>query len=130
MRGIKGIHILLDLYGCDAKLLDDTIFLNHLISKAISESGLKSFGTLYHKFNPIGYTSVTLLATSHISIHTWPEYGYVAIDIFACDNHDKALKAADIIVKHLKPKRVKRTIRLRGYIVKKEEVLSGREGRG
>ena len=122
MRAIKGIHILADLYGCDEKLLDDATYLNELVSKAVLESGLKSFGTLYHKFMPKGYTSVTLLAASHISIHTWPEHRYVAIDIFACDEHEKALKAAEIIISSLKPKRVRRIIRLRGYIFKREEI--------
>jgi S-adenosylmethionine decarboxylase len=125
MKGVKGIHILLDLYGCDAKILDDSTFLNDLITRAVSESGLNSFGTLYHKFQPMGYTSVTLLAASHISIHTWPEYGYVAIDIFACDNRDKAFKAAEIIINALKPKRVRRIVRLRGYIFNKELVREG-----
>lgn len=123
MKTIKGIHILIDLYGCDEKLLDDAIYLNKLISKAISESGLKSFGTLYHKFTPKGYTSVTLLAASHISVHTWPEYNYVAIDVFACDDHEKALKATDIIISNLNPKRVRKIVRLRGFIFKKEEIL-------
>jgi S-adenosylmethionine decarboxylase len=116
MKRKKGIHIMLDLYGVDAKKLDDAIFLNKLISKALSESGLKSFGTIYHKFVPMGFTSVTLLEASHISIHTWPEYGHATIDVFACDNWDKALKAADVIIKELKPKKLKKTIRSRGYI--------------
>jgi len=116
MRREKGIHILLDLHGVDPKKLDDSIFLNKLISKAVSESGLKSFGTLYHKFNPQGFTSVTLLEASHISIHTWPEYGYATIDVFACDKWEKALKAADIIINELKPKKIKKVVKSRGYI--------------
>lgn len=112
----------MDLYGVDAEKLDDAIFLNHLISKAIRESGLKSFGTLYHKFNPVGFTAVSLLEASHLSIHTWPEYGHAAIDIFACDKWDKALKAAEIIINELKPKRYRKVIKKRGYIYNPEHV--------
>lgn len=112
----KGIHILLDLYGVSPEKLDDPIFLNDLISKALVKSGLKSLGTLYHKFNPIGFTSITLLEASHISIHTWPEYEYTAIDIFACDKMDKALIAADVIVKELQPKRVRKRVIKRGFL--------------
>lgn len=112
----KGIHIILDLYGVDPQKIDDSIFLNNLISKAVSESGLKSFGTLYHKFQPTGFTSITLLEASHISIHTWPEYKYATIDIFACDKWEKALKATDIIINSLKPKKFKKVIKPRGYI--------------
>ena len=107
---------MLDMYGVDPEKLDNAIFFNKLISKAISESGLKSLGTLYHKFEPIGYTSITLLETSHISVHTWPEYGYASIDVFACDKWEKALKAADIIIQELKPKKVKKIVKSRGFI--------------
>lgn len=107
---------MLDLYGVEAKKLDDAIFLNRLISKAVRQSGLKSFGTLYHKFIPMGFTSITLLEASHISIHTWPEYGHATIDIFACDKWEKALKAADVIIDGMKPKKLKKIIRSRGYI--------------
>ena len=121
MRRKKGIHIMLDLYGVDPKKLDSPIFLNKLISRAVSESGLKSFGTLYHKFQPQGFTAVTLLEASHISIHTWPEYEHATIDIYACDRWEKAIRAAKIIVKGLKPKKLRKSIRSRGYIFVPEE---------
>ena len=116
MRREKGIHILIDMEGVDPHILDDSIYLNKLIDKVVKESGLKSFGTLYHKFIPQGYTSVTLLSASHISIHTWPEYGYIAADIFACEEPEKAVKAAEILIKELKPRKVNKTVKRRGYI--------------
>ena len=119
----KGIHIIMDLYGVDPQKIDNSIFLNDLISKAVSISGLKSFGTLYHKFHPMGFTSVTLLEASHISIHTWPEYKYATIDIFACDKWEKALKAADIIINELKPKKMKKLIKSRGYIYNPTHII-------
>ncbi len=120
MKREKGIHIMLDLYGVEPEKLDDAIFLNKLISKAVTQSGLKSFGTLYHKFIPMGFTSITLLEASHISIHTWPEYKHATIDIFACDKWEKALKAADIIIEGLKPKKLKKVVKSRGYIYSPE----------
>lgn len=123
MKREKGIHVLLDLHGCDAKKLDDSIFLNNLISKVLRKSGLKSFGTLYHKFTPLGYTSVTLLAASHISIHTWPEYGYMAVDIFACDDREKAMKAVEVIIEEMKPKKVRKIMRSRGYVFEEDVPL-------
>jgi len=122
MKREKGIHIILDVYGVEPEKLDNAIFLNRLITKAVAESGLRSFGTLYHKFDPMGYTSVTLLEASHISVHTWPEYKYASIDIFACDKWEKALKAADIIIQGLNPKRVKKSIKPRGYIYNSQYV--------
>lgn len=133
MRREKGIHILLDLEGIEEKILDDSLYLNNLIDRVVKESGLKSFGTLYHKFVPQGFTSVTLLSASHISIHTWPEYGYIAADIFACEEPEKAVKAADILIRELKPKKVKKIIQRRGYIftgyvVADRDGVSHREG--
>jgi len=127
---IKGVHIVLDLYGVDPQLLDDSSFIDRLIARAIEESGLKSIGTLSHKFQPIGYTAITLLTSSHISIHTWPEYGYAAVDIFSCDDREKALKAAEIIVSGLRPRRLRRVLRQRGFVVKKEESCVVGEARG
>lgn len=112
----KGIHIMLDLFGVEWEKLDDPIYLNKIIDKTLRGSGLKSFGTIYHKFNPHGFTSVTLLEASHLSIHTWPEYGHATIDIYACDDWDKALKAMEIILNELNPKRVEKVIKYRGYI--------------
>lgn len=113
---------MLDLYGVDPEKLDSAIFLNELISKALSKSGLKSFGTIYHKFVPMGFTSITLLEASHISIHTWPEYGHATIDVFACDKWEKAITAAETIIKELKPKKLRKTVRSRGYIYNPEIV--------
>ncbi|MCD6371500.1 MAG: adenosylmethionine decarboxylase [Candidatus Aenigmarchaeota archaeon] len=114
----KGTHILLELWGCPRILLDDILFMKKVFENSCKDSGLKKLWMKFHKFNPHGLTGLALLSTSHISVHSWPEYNYVTIDIYACDDKEKVIKAAKIFVNELKPKRVKKTILKRGYIVK------------
>ena len=116
----KGTHILLEMYGVEKKYLDDILFIKKVFRKAIKESGLIEIKGkfVYHKFKPHGLTAVTLLTTSHIALHTWPEKNYLALDIFACTDEEKVMKAMDIMIKEFKPKRVKKEIKKRGYVLK------------
>ncbi|MGC9149612.1 MAG: adenosylmethionine decarboxylase [Candidatus Micrarchaeia archaeon] len=114
----RGTHVLLELFGCDKFLLEDISFIKKVYKEAIKESGLCEIKNSFklHKFNPLGLTFVSLLKTSHISFHTWPEKNYACLDIFACDEAKKVYKAEKVFLKNLKPKRVKRIVLKRGFI--------------
>lgn len=115
----KGIQVCIDLFGCKEILLNDSVFIERLIKKAIKESGLTLIDKIkIHKFNPHGITGYALLSSSHIAFHTWPEYSYASIDIFACDKREKVMKAVKVLIQELKPKKVKKVILRRGFIVK------------
>ncbi len=118
MTSTRGYHICADLYGCKGKLLDDSTFIKETITEAVNFSGLVLIETKLHKFNPHGITGYALLKSSHIALHTWPEYRYAAIDVFSCDGKDKAEKAMKVILKRLKPKNVKKTSFERQYKLK------------
>ncbi len=79
-----GRHLIIELFGCDAKALDDMRSIEESFKKSIEEAGAKIIGEIFHKFNPQGVTGVIIIAESHFSIHTWPEIGYAAIDLFTC----------------------------------------------
>jgi len=79
-----GKHYLLNLYDCPFHLLNDERFLIDLLENAAIISGATVVQTIYKKFDPQGVTVLTLLEESHISIHTWPELGSAAVDIFTC----------------------------------------------
>lgn len=80
-----GGHGLLDLYGCPPELLRDEGFLKRLLSSAAEAAGASILGSHFHTFGGSGgVTGVLLLAESHISIHTWPEHGFAAVDVFLC----------------------------------------------
>lgn len=77
-------HILFSLYGCDSELLNDEDYIRKILFEATKEMGATFIMTQSHKFEPQGVTAVTLLAESHISIHTWPENNTAVCDVFTC----------------------------------------------
>lgn len=92
---MEGLHIIANFYQCDFDLNNNQALLDNCINFC-KESGLHVVGVTSHEFEPQGLTFAILLAESHVSIHTWPENGNVAFDIYTCnyqsDNNAKAMK--------------------------------------
>ncbi len=100
----KGRHLILDLYKCDQELLDDYEELERLLQVALNMAGAKILRIFGEKFKPQGVTLLALLAESHASIHTWPELGYAAIDLYTCGNTTNTHRAAEFLKTKLKAK--------------------------
>lgn len=82
-KNTLGLHLIADFY--DAKALIDPVPAQGALRKAAEAAGASLLDVNTHDFGArAGFTGVALLAESHISIHTWPEYDYAAIDIFMC----------------------------------------------
>jgi len=79
-----GHHIIIDYSNCACKTLSDPIFVEDLIKKAAIKMNATIVMSNFHHFSPLGVSGVLVIAESHITIHTWPEYDYVALDIFYC----------------------------------------------
>lgn len=77
-------QLLVDLYECDADIIDDIEKIQEVARKAIHAIGAEIVEECMHKFEPIGVTYIAVITTSHFSIHTWPENRYAAVDIFSC----------------------------------------------
>ncbi len=77
-------QLMADLYGCDAELLNDEERIRALAKKAVAAVGAEIVEECVRKFQPIGITYFAIISTSHFSVHTWPEYGYAAVDVFSC----------------------------------------------
>ena len=92
-----GKHCILELYDCDPSKLDDETFLRHTITTAAQRAGATLLNLITHRFEPQGVTGLALLAESHISIHTWPENGYAAVDVFTCGDHTMPEKACEVM---------------------------------
>lgn len=92
-----GKHCILELYDCDASKLDDEAFLRTTITTAAKRAGATLLNLITHRFEPQGVTGLALLAESHISIHTWPESGYAAVDVFTCGDHTMPEKACAVL---------------------------------
>ena len=96
-----GDHYLLNLYGCSSIFLDDEYFLGDLIENAAAASGANIIQLISKKFYPQGVTAICLLSESHISIHTWPEIGNAAVDVYTCGTCEPKV-GCDIIIEQLK----------------------------
>jgi S-adenosylmethionine decarboxylase len=93
-----GRHCIYELYEGNSVKLNDEAFIKEALTQAAQESGATLLSITSHKFKPQGVTALALLSESHISIHTWPELGYAAIDAFTCGAHTDPEKACN----HLK----------------------------
>jgi S-adenosylmethionine decarboxylase len=96
-----GKHFILNLYECPFELLDDKEFIRMLLYRATKECKATLLNLAVHKFDPQGVTGIAMLAESHISIHTWPETGQAAVDIYTCGDCDPQL-GCDFIISELK----------------------------
>lgn len=79
-----GRHVLVELYGCSNELLNDVNFIEKSMVAAAEEAGATVINSTFHHFSPYGVSGVVVIQESHLAIHTWPEYGYAAIDLFTC----------------------------------------------
>ena len=94
-----GRHCILELYQCDHARLNDEAFIRTTITSSAKIAGATLINLVTHSFKPQGVTGLALLAESHISIHTWPEIGYAAIDVFTCGDHTMPEKACKFLFK-------------------------------
>ena len=98
-----GKHVILELHDCDRKCLSNCEFLRATLLEACRRAGATILGNSFHVFSPYdGVSGVIIIAESHLSIHTWPEYRYAAVDIFACGNSLHPERAVEFMVKELK----------------------------
>ena len=89
-----GTHLLLELRQCNPASLDDLEFIKETMIAAAKFMDAQIIGESFHRFNPQGITGVLAIAESHLSIHTWPELGYAAADIFTCGSSFQPQAAA------------------------------------
>lgn len=96
MRAL-GRHLLLELYGCDPELLKKLDVVREIVVAAAKACKATVVDVSFHEFKPFGVSGVVVIAESHLSIHTWPEYRYAAVDIFTCGEAIKPEEAAQYI---------------------------------
>lgn len=99
-----GRHLVLEMWDCDREILNNAKRLREILRKAAEEAGATVIRVFCHEFNPKGVTGVALLAESHLTIHTWPDEGYAAADIFTCGQHTDPQLAAQHLISSLRAK--------------------------
>jgi S-adenosylmethionine decarboxylase len=99
-----GRQLVLDAWGC--RNLDDEDAVRNFLEESVKACKATMLSTDLHKFSPQGISGIAVIAESHISIHTWPEYGYAAIDVFTCGKNVEPYNAIDVVKKFFDPKRI------------------------
>jgi S-adenosylmethionine decarboxylase len=122
MAKTLGVHIVADFYGCDPEVLKSADRMAEVFERAVKHANLTKLSSYYHQFEPFGATGVVVISESHLSFHTWPEHGYVAIDVYTCGDHENAFKAFDYIVEELNPEKIEKEVHFRGVVNEEEEV--------
>jgi S-adenosylmethionine decarboxylase len=95
-----GTHLLVELKDCNPEILKSIGKVRNAMVSAAREASATIVDVSFHEFNPFGVSGVIVIAESHLTIHTWPEYGYAAVDIFTCGDVIKPETAASYLVKH------------------------------
>jgi len=111
-----GLHIIADLYGVEADLIDRVEDIRALLEGAVKYANLTKISSHYYQFKPHGATGVVLIAESHISIHTWPELGIATVDVYTCGDPQQCITAMDYIIQKLQPTRVDKKVFERGIL--------------
>lgn len=79
-----GRHVLAEVYGCKFEILNNLQKVQEIMVNAALEAGAEIREVAFHKFSPQGVSGVVVISESHLAIHTWPELGYAAVDVFTC----------------------------------------------
>jgi S-adenosylmethionine decarboxylase proenzyme len=89
-----GRHLVVEYHGCDASILDDASAIQNLMERAAADASATIVQTVIHRFAPQGVSVVVVIEESHLSIHTWPEVGYAAVDFYTCGECDPEIAHA------------------------------------
>jgi S-adenosylmethionine decarboxylase len=96
-EGRLGRHLLVDFYDCDGAILDDVSGLEDRLVESAVHANSTVIKSVFHHYSPYGVSGVVVIAESDITIHTWPEYGYAAVDVFTCGEEIDPWKAYEFL---------------------------------
>lgn len=109
-----GSHLLIELFDCDGDSLKTEFSVGDTMRTAAEESKATVVEQSFHEFKPYGVSGAVIIQESHYTIHTWPEHGYAAIDLFYCGGTVHVQKAVDVLIERFQPKRMKFLVVRRG----------------
>jgi S-adenosylmethionine decarboxylase len=117
-----GSHLLIELFGCDGEALKLESSVGAAMEEAARESEATVVAKSFHEFKPYGVSGAVIIQESHYTIHTWPEHGYAAVDLFYCGGTVAVHKAVEVLQERFKPERIKFLVVRRGL---RSEVVRG-----
>lgn len=104
-----GRHILVEFYNCDKEILNDHTLIEKYMNEAAEAAKATIVKSVFHLFNPWGVSGAVVIQESHLTIHTWPEYGYAAVDLFTCGDEVNPWIAFDYLNEKLKAEKTETT---------------------
>ncbi|MGB9867247.1 MAG: adenosylmethionine decarboxylase [Bacillota bacterium] len=93
-----GRHVLAEVYGCRTSVIDSVQSVQEIMVDAALAAGADIREVAFHKFSPQGVSGVVVISESHLAVHTWPEYGYAAVDVFTCGERVNPWAAVEHII--------------------------------
>jgi S-adenosylmethionine decarboxylase len=118
-----GRHLLLELFDCDVQVINNLEAVKGAMVEAAKRAHATIVDVVFHEFNPFGISGVVVIAESHLSIHTWPEYRYAAVDIFSCGDVLRPDVAASYLVEQFGAERASVVVLQRGMFLHAAGVL-------
>ncbi len=112
-----GRHILAEVHGCDTGILNDHAAVEEIMVSAALKAGAEVREVAFHKFSPQGVSGVVVISESHLAVHTWPEHGYAAVDVFTCGDSVNPWDACNYIVEQFRAQNFSASETLRGVFV-------------
>lgn len=122
MKNSLGKHWIIELTGCPAEPLSDPSLMEKALQKAALEMGATIVQSNFHHFSPLGVSGVVIIQESHLTIHTWPEYGYAAVDIFTCGDMETQ-KGVDYLAGVLQAENTEVKFLNRGFVLPKKMMV-------
>lgn len=109
-----GRHILAEIYGCSSDILNNKELIEKIMVDSALKAGAEVREVAFHKFSPQGVSGVVIISESHLTIHTWPELGYAAVDVFTCGDRINPWNACNYMTEKLDAKNMTATEVKRG----------------
>jgi S-adenosylmethionine decarboxylase len=125
-----GNHLIIELYECHRDVINDAQLVEEKLKEAVRISGANMVQSVIHEFNPHGISGVIVIEESHFSVHTWPEYGYCALDIFTCGDEIDYHSALQYLKTEFQAKNMSVTELKRGMLDLPVKLLHKPESRG
>lgn len=109
-----GSHLLVEFYGCDQATLEQEGLVREAMCEAAHRSNASIVTNSFHEFKPFGVSGAVIIQESHYTIHTWPEHGYAAVDLFYCSNTVAVDEAVRTLQQYFRPRRTSYLLVRRG----------------
>ena len=109
-----GKHIIIECSGCRPEILNDLDAVQEILTNAAIAAKAEVRARAFHRFSPQGISGVVVISESHLSVHTWPEYGYAALDIYTCGEKTLPWLACEFVAHSFGATEVKATEIQRG----------------